>query len=252
MSEVSRTDIAREFGVPHERVQIVGNGINLDVFHPPAARTARPRMRLITTMSADAPLKGFRYLLDAVHALRPRYPELRLTVIGKPGTETDTEERVRALGLTETVHFTGYVDDHEIARHYAESTLAVVPSLYEGFGFPAGEAMACEVAVVSTNAGALPEVVGEDGRCGLLVAPRDGRALAAAIGALLDDPARCAAMGTAGRQRVLEQFTWKRAAERTVDAYRSAIEARRRADVDRAAADRRFADHAVRRSRAAC
>jgi glycosyltransferase involved in cell wall biosynthesis len=72
-------------------------------------------------------------------------------------------------------------------------------------------------------------VVGEDDRCGLLVPPRDGRALAGAIGALLDDPSRRAAMGAAGRKRVLEQFTWKRAAERTVDAYREAIEARRRA-----------------------
>jgi glycosyltransferase involved in cell wall biosynthesis len=229
VSEASRVDIEREYGVAHERVRVVGNGINLDVFHPPRAPHERPRMRLITTLSADAPLKGFRYLLDALHALRPRYPQIQLTVIGKPGAETDTEERIRTLGLGDIVRFTGYVDVSEIARHYAESTLAVVPSLYEGFGFPAGEAMACEVPVVSTRAGALPEVVGEDDRCGLLVPPRDGRALAGAIGALLDDPSRRAAMGAAGRKRVLEQFTWKRAAERTVDAYREAIEARRRA-----------------------
>jgi glycosyltransferase involved in cell wall biosynthesis len=133
------------------------------------------------------------------------------------------------LGVQRAVEFTGYVEDRDIARYYAESTVAVVPSLYEGFGFPAGEAMACEVPVVSTRAGALPEVVGKDGECGLLVPPRDGAALASAIATLLEDPARRAALGAAGRRRVLEHFTWKRAAERTADVYREAIEARRAA-----------------------
>jgi glycosyltransferase involved in cell wall biosynthesis len=230
VSEVSRRDIVREFGVANDRVNVVGNGINLDVFHPLTA-APRPSARLITTLSADAPLKGFRYLLDALHLLRRnvKYRTTELTVIGKPGTETDTESYMQKLGLTDAVHFTGYVESHEIARHYAESTVAVVPSLYEGFGFPAGEAMACEVPVVSTHAGALPEVVGTDGRCGVLVPPSDGRAMANAIGQLLDDPQRRATLGAAGRQRVLDHFTWKRAAERTADVYRSAIEARQRA-----------------------
>jgi MMP alpha-(1->4)-mannosyltransferase len=204
------------------------------VFHP-SPGTPRRAERLITTLSADAPLKGFRYLLDALHELRGRRPGVQLTVIGKPGTDTDTESHVRRLGLTGAVHFTGYVDAHDIARYYAESTVAVVPSLYEGFGFPAGEAMACEVPVVSTRAGALPEVVGEDGRCGVLVEPQNSEALARAIEQLLQSPERRAQMGAAGRRRVLEQFTWKRAAERTVDAYRAVLQRRRAAHGRRAA-----------------
>jgi glycosyltransferase involved in cell wall biosynthesis len=125
------------------------------------------------------------------------------------------------------VQFTGYVEAGEIAKHYAQATLAVVPSLYEGFGFPAGEAMACEVPVVSTLGGALPEVVGDDGRAGLLVPTRDANALAQAIASLLDDPERRAAMGRSGRERVLQHFTWRRAAERTVAVYREAIDERR-------------------------
>ena len=228
VSEASLRDIAREYGVSAQRLRVVGNGIDLDVFHP-QPEVPRREGRLITTLSADTPLKGFRYLLEAMHLLRQRRPDVHLTVIGKPGVKTDTEQTIRRFELGDGVRFTGYLDARDIARYYAESSIAVVPSLYEGFGFPAGEAMACEVPVVSTRAGALPEVVGEDGSSGLLVAPRDGQALASAIGQLLDDPQRRAAMGAAGRLRVLEHFTWKRAAERTVDVYREAIEERFRA-----------------------
>jgi glycosyltransferase involved in cell wall biosynthesis len=228
VSEASRRDVAREYEVPLHRLRVVGNGINLDVFHPLQGVERNP-YRLITTMSADAPLKGFRYLLDALHELRKTRPKLELTVIGKPGIETDTVAYLERLGLQQAVQFTGYVEDHDIARHYAESAVAVVPSLYEGFGFPAGEAMACEVPVVSTRAGALPEVVGADGTCGILVPPRDGMALARAVAELLDNPERQRTMGTAGRIRVLQHFTWKRAAERTADVYREAIDERHRA-----------------------
>jgi glycosyltransferase involved in cell wall biosynthesis len=133
---------------------------------------------------------------------------------------------VRALGLEDAIHFTGRVPAESIAHAYAEATLAVVPSLYEGFGFPAGEAMACQVPVVSSRGGALPEVVGDDGTCGSLVPPKDSAALAHAIDQLLDQPERRAAMGRAGRARVLQHFTWQRAAERTVDVYREVIEER--------------------------
>jgi glycosyltransferase involved in cell wall biosynthesis len=228
VSEASLRDVAREYAIPLERMRVVGNGINLDVFHP-IAGVPRRSDRLIATLSADAPLKGFRHLLDALAELRKTRPSVHLVVIGRPGLETDTISYLQRLGLERAVEFTGYVEDKDIARYYAESTIAVVPSLYEGFGFPAGEAMACEVPVVSTRAGALPEVVGKDGECGLLVPPRDGMALAQAIATLLDDPARRATLGIAGRRRVLQHFTWKRAAERTAEVYGEAIEARRRA-----------------------
>lgn len=232
VSEASRRDIAHEYEVPQYRMRVVGNGINLDVFHPTDGAARAPN-RLITTLSADAPLKGFRYLAEALHEVRKRNRDVTLTVIGKPGHNTETERLLARLGLAGAVRFTGFVEDRDIARHYAESTLAVVPSLYEGFGFPAGEAMACEVPVVSTRGGALPEVVGEDGVCGALVPPRDALSLARAIEGLLRNPERRLAMGKAGRARVLEHFTWRRAAERTVDAYREVIEQRRRSETMR-------------------
>ena len=227
VSEASRRDICREYGVSPERMRVVGNGIDVDVFRR-LPELSRRTDQLITTLSADAPLKGFIFLLDALAELRKTRPALQLTVIGKPGTDTGTTGHVRRLGLQDAVTFTGFVEAEDIARYYATATIAVVPSLYEGFGFPAGEAMACEVPVVSTDAGALPEVVGKDGRCGTLVPPRDGSALARAIAELLDAPELRVAMGVRGRQRVLDQFTWQRAAERTVDAYREVVEERQR------------------------
>jgi glycosyltransferase involved in cell wall biosynthesis len=225
VSEASRNDLEREYGVAASRMRVVGNGINLDVFQP-LPQIARKTDELITTLSSDSPLKGFQFLLEALHRLRQKRRELKLKVIGQPGHETGTAERVRALGLENVVHFTGRVEAEKIAHAYAEATLAVVPSLYEGFGFPAGEAMACQVPVVSSRGGALPEVVGDDGRCGMLVPPKDAGALAAAIDQLLDQPERRDAMGRAGRERVLQHFTWRRAAERTVDVYREVISER--------------------------
>jgi glycosyltransferase involved in cell wall biosynthesis len=223
VSEASAEDLAREYGLAPDRLRVVGNGIDLDIFHPVEGVRREPE-RLITILSADAPLKGFPHLLDAVARLRSRRPGVRLTVIGAPGLKSPTKTLMRRLGLGDVVEFTGKVDAEEIARRYGAASVAVVPSLYEGFGFPAGEAMACKVPVVSTRAGALPEVIGRDGTCGLLVEPGSGAALAEAIEALLDDPARRAAMGEAGRRRVERQFTWRRAAERTVDVYHELLE----------------------------
>jgi glycosyltransferase involved in cell wall biosynthesis len=222
VSEASRQDLQQEYGLSPERLRVVGNGIDVDVFTPRPGIARRPD-ELITTLSADSPLKGFRYLLEALARLRRKRPGLRLKVIGQAGHDTGTLERVESLGLTGAVEFTGRVPAETIARAYAEATVAVVPSLYEGFGFPAGEAMACEVPLVSTRAGALPEVVGEDGSCGLLVPPQNAEALANALDELLDQPERRAALGKAGRARVLAQFTWQRAAERTVEVYREAL-----------------------------
>ena len=101
----------------------------------------------------------------------------------------------------------------------------MVPSIYEGFGLPAGEAMACGVPVISTNGGALPEVVGD---AGVLVPVRDAEALAEAIDSLLQDPQRRASLGTAGRQRILEQFSWDVCARDMEAYYRKVI-----ADADR-------------------
>jgi len=226
VSEASSRDLQREYGINPTRMRVVGNGINLDVFRP-MPEIERRSNQLITTLSSDSPLKGFRFLLNALSELKKGRPDLKLTVIGEPGLKTSTAYKVKSLGLEEAVTFTGRVAAEDIARAYAESTIAIVPSLYEGFGFPAGEAMACEVPVVSTSAGALPEVVGKSGETGLIVKPGSSESLVRAISELLDAPERRKAMGEKGRKRVLSLFTWRRTAERTVQVYRESIEERK-------------------------
>jgi glycosyltransferase involved in cell wall biosynthesis len=116
------------------------------------------------------------------------------------------------------------VSDEEMARLYGEAEIAVIPSLYEGFSLPAIEAMACGVAVVATTGGALPEVVGHE--AGVLVEPNNPAALATAIATLLDDPDRRAAMGRAGRARVMERFTWEVTARGTAACYEAVLAGR--------------------------
>jgi glycosyltransferase involved in cell wall biosynthesis len=116
------------------------------------------------------------------------------------------------------------VSDERIVELYAEAEVAVVPSLYEGFSLPAVEAMACGVPVVATTGGALPEVVGTDGRTAALVPPGDPGALATALLALLDDPDRRAALGAAGRERAASRYSWRVTAEATAQQYREVIE----------------------------
>jgi len=220
VSEQSRQDVAKAFAIPIQRLHVVPNGIDTDMFRP-LPEVKRDENRIITTTSSDVPIKGLRYLLEAVASIA-KERNIKVTVVGTPRKDKGVEKLVRKLGLDRFVEFTGRIEDKEFAPYYARATLAVVPSLYEGFGFPAGEAMACKTPVVSTTGGALPEVVGD---AGVLVPPGDAKALEHAIVSLLDDSGRRQRLGEEGFRRVHEHFTWKRAAERMVAVYREAMNA---------------------------
>jgi glycosyltransferase involved in cell wall biosynthesis len=224
VSESARRDIVRDFGIPAARLRVVPNGIDTDLFRPLPGIPREPG-RIIATNSADTPLKGLAHLLAAVADIRRSRNHFKLVVIGEPRKNGAVERLVRELGVGPWVEFTGRVEAAELVRQYARAAAAVVPSLYEGFGLPAGEAMACGVPVISTTGGALPEVVGD---AGLLVPPADPAALAAAIRRVLDHPEEGRRLGQRGRERVGLNFTWRRAAERTVSVYREAIDAHRR------------------------
>jgi glycosyltransferase involved in cell wall biosynthesis len=129
------------------------------------------------------------------------------------------------LSIGDAVRFVHGVGDEELARIVASAEIACVPSLYEGFSLPTVEAMACGTPLVVSRAGAIPEVVGPEGLCADLVAPGDVGELTAALEALIDDPARRARMGAAGRDRALARFGWRAVAETTAAAYREAIAA---------------------------
>jgi glycosyltransferase involved in cell wall biosynthesis len=218
VSECARDDISEAFGVSPDRFRVVPNGINTDLFRP-IPQVQRVPNRVIVTNSADTPLKGLRYLLEAVAQVSQTH-DVSLIVVGSPRKDGYIETLMNRLGLWNRVTFTGRISDQELVEQYAKASIAVIPSLYEGFGLPAGEAMACAVPVISSKGGALPEVVGD---AGILVPPASREALAGAMIRLLDDPQLARGLGEKGLKRVQAHFTWKRSAEKTVEAYREAI-----------------------------
>ncbi len=218
VSKSARDDISLDYKIPANRFRIAPNGIDTSQFYPLPEIRRQPD-RLIVTTSADTPLKGLRYLLEAVARIMPKR-KIKLAVVGTPRKKGPVRKLIRQLGIGHCVRFTGVIDNGEYIRQYAQAAAAVIPSLYEGFGLPAGEAMACATPVISTTGGALPEVVG---KAGILVPPADTDALVTAILRVLDHPDEAYRMGQAGYKRVHRNFTWTKAAEATVAAYRETI-----------------------------
>ncbi len=221
VSENSIKDIHDDFGVDLDRMRLVPVGVDPELFRP-LPEVARVPGRLITTASADVALKGLSYLLEALAKLRTER-DVALTVIGKAKPGGQAAEAIDKLGLTGAIDFVSGVSDERIVELYAEAELAVVPSLYEGFSLPAIEAMSTGTCLVATTGGALPEVTGADGDTVLSCPAGDAEALAATIRRGLDDAGLRARIGAAGRQRVVERWSWRHCAQLTVDQYREVL-----------------------------
>ncbi len=219
VSERSRRDIAAAFTLRPEGIGLVYNGIDTEVFQPKPEVVKKP-CRIMATASADAPLKGGRYLLEAVALLADRYPELELLMVGKPRSGGDTERLIEQLDIGHRIVFVSGISTQQLVDYYAQAQVVVVPSVYEGFGLPAGEAMACGVPVVSTSGGALPEVVGD---AGIQVPVKNSQAIAEAVGSLLDDADKRERLAVAGRQRIETLFCWRRTAAQMVEYYYQAL-----------------------------
>ncbi|KRF17257.1 glycosyl transferase family 1 [Nocardioides sp. Soil797] len=219
-SESSARDIVTDFGVDRSTIEVIPLGAD-DVFAPPT----QPRVpgRIVAMASADAPIKGVHTLLEAFAKLRTER-DLELVMVTKPEEGGRTEKLIEKLAIGDAVRFVNGISDAELVEVMGSAELAVVPSLYEGFSLPTAELMACETPLVVSRAGAIPEVVGPDGLCADLVEPGNVEELREAIASLLDDPERRARMGRAGRERVLEKFSWRAVAKATAAAYEEVIE----------------------------
>ncbi|HEV7364426.1 MAG TPA: glycosyltransferase [Gemmatimonadales bacterium] len=208
-------------GAPAENIRLVFNGTDLRRFSPGenGAGSRGFGQHMIFACRQLFPRKGIRFLLEAGAQLKPRFPDLQIVLAGDGFERPELAQLAADLGIGPDVTFLGWVPNAELPPYYRAAAVSVIPSLEEGFGIPAAEAMGCEVAVVASDAGGLPEVV-ENGVTGLVVPRGDSAALADAIGSLLADPERRRTMGQAGRERALRLFDWDRSAEQFEELYR--------------------------------
>ncbi|MDI6857384.1 MAG: glycosyltransferase family 4 protein [Dehalococcoidia bacterium] len=224
-SHNSALSIQKTFSAPASHIEVIHDGVDIDTFRPLEGVEKEPNSILFVGNSEDRN-KGARYLLEALHLLSDR-PDIRLTFVDNPkGALKMVPTLVRRWGLGTRVTFTGRVPTDELVRLYNRAEILVSPSVYEGFGLPAAEAMACGTPVIATTAGAFPEVVAHD-ETGWLVPPGDAQALADAIRRMMSDPELRARFGEAGRRRIQERFTWRETARKTAALYEEILARRR-------------------------
>ena len=166
--------------------------------------------------------KNIPMLLHAFQAVVQEMPDTRLVLIGRGPEEANLRGLAQALGIASQVEFAGFVSEAQKLERYATSDLLVSASSMEGFGLAVGEAMACGLPVVVTNAGSLPELV-VDGESGLVVPVDDAAGLAASMVRVLRDRALAAAMGRAGIGGVEAKFRWDKTAQQTLAFYQQEL-----------------------------
>ena len=200
----SKKDIYIDFQVPMENIQVIPNGIDCDIFRP-LPQILSKKNRLITTASADVPLKGLDFSLEAIARLKFEYPDIHLIIIGSPRKEGHTERLLKKLELENHVSFRTNLTKEEITQEYAQSEGAIVSSLYEGFGFPVGEAMACATPLVATNVASIPEITGSFAQ---LIPAEDAEAIYLGIKNIFQSPQKYKIQAELGREHIIENFNW--------------------------------------------
>ncbi len=220
VSEASRVEIERYFGIPQKEVDVVYNGTDCDLFRPVPGRAIETDL-LFVGRTEDRK-KGIGTLLEALRYLPD---SVRLKIVdGRIPEDGLVPRLIRRFGLEgRVVLCREWLELPELVAQYSTARIAVVPSFFEGFGFPASEAMACGLPVVANAAGALPEVVGSDGAAGRLVPPERPRELAATLARLLADPGALERMGRRARDRVLHTFRWDQAAAELVRIFEDTV-----------------------------
>lgn len=227
ISQHTKRDVIRLLGVPAEQVDVIHCGVD-PAFRPrpiEEVQAFRQRRglpeRFILFVGTLEPRKNVRRLVEAYAQIRDL--GVRLAIVGGKGwLYEDIFASVERLGLRDEVLFAGYVLAEELPLWYNAADLFVFPSLYEGFGLPPLEAMACGTPVISSNAASLPEVIGE---AGLMVAPQDVEGLAADMRRVLTDENLRAQLREQGLRQA-RKFSWEKAARQTVEVYRRILEAR--------------------------
>ena len=222
VSESSKEDISHDHKVDISKIHVVPIGIDTDFFAP-QTNIERIPGRIVSTASADVPLKGQKFLLEAIAKVRNDFPHVHLELVGKQREGSTTAETLNQLGLDDIVRFNQGISYEELVNLLASAEVAIVPSLYEGFSIPAIEALSCGAPLIASTGGALPEVAGPHLETCLAVPPGDSDALADQIKYAFQNPDLCRKIGLAGRQRVIEKWSWRESAITTAEHCRSLL-----------------------------
>lgn len=220
VSHTTKYDLVEHLGIPEDRIHVVYEGADHQRFRPAEARPFE--FPYILFVGSEHPRKNLGNLFQAFARLKQdgAYPELKLVKVGKPGGSEDrfrerTLRQLRQLGIESDVILAGFVADEDLPAYYSGAVCTVMPSLYEGFGLPVVEAMACGSPVIVSSSGSLPEVAGD---AALVVSPRDVEGLKSAMSRLLQDPRLAGELRTRGLERA-SLFDWDRAARETEMVY---------------------------------
>lgn len=212
-------------GASPDNMEIIMNGADLRRFSPGVAGITEYGKQMVFACRQLIPRKGIRFLVEAVAMLKADYPELQLVVAGDGIERESLQTLSRNLGIEDRVHLIGWVPNAALPNYFRSSIFSVIPSIEEGFGIPAAEAMGCEIPVIASDAGGLPEVV-EDGVTGFVVKKADTDALASAMRRLLDDEQLRRNFGQAGRKKALAEFDWLTTARAMQSMYTTLLENR--------------------------
>ena len=202
VSESSKRDIIADFKVSSNNISVINNAIDTSIFRPYPDVKRKPH-KLITTASADVPLKGLDYSLYALASLKEEFSDIELSVIGMPRVGGHTERLIKELDLSQRINFKTNLTKEEIAEEYAESSIAIVSSLYEGFGYPVGEAMSCSIPLIATNVASIPEITDD---FATLIPTKNHEALASAITEIFSKPDMYNIKAKKGRIHIKEKF----------------------------------------------
>jgi glycosyltransferase involved in cell wall biosynthesis len=214
-SKSSKKGIVDEFNCNKANITVINNGLDTNEFSP-VNEVKRNEYRLITTASADVPLKGLDFSLKALKKLKKDFPNIHLIVIGLIKKGGHTEKLIRKLGLENDVTFKSNLTKNEIKDCYSKSSIAIVSSLYEGFGYPVIEAMSCEIPLIATNVSSIPELTSEFAK---LVDPKNEEMIYQSVKDILSEYDKYKKIAIKGRKHVIKNFNWIK----ITDEYENAI-----------------------------
>ena len=219
-SAQSKEDVIGEFLVERDSIDVVLNGIDVNSFRFRGDK--RPHSnRIVTTASADIPLKGLKYLIRSLPEIIKKFPDTNLQVIGRSPQGGGIRKLISKLNLVDKVSFHSELSESEVVEIYSCAEIAVIPSLYEGFGFGAGEAMSCGVPLISTTSGGLKEVIGD---AAIIIKSGSSEEIEKAVIELFSNPNKQELYSHLGRKRMEDKFDWLVSANQYLEIFKDTKE----------------------------